>query len=324
MNLLDLKLFLAIANTGSFSRAAALEGLTQSAASKRILQLELGLGQRLFSRNGRGAALTQAGQFLVNHAQALVRDADQLPQLLRGALAKPGGVVRMAVQASISWPLVQYLHPTLERLHPDIRLQLVEAPTRQVAEWVQENRIDLGVLSDWGSDKLPQTEPLFSSRLLLVGPAGDALCLRARIRFAQLSQIPLIVSPMPNGARVLLEAQAKDAGRPISVMMEVHSVHLIKKMVHDAWGYTVALSHSVHEEIQRGQLSATPIVAPAMSQRFYITRSNQYKASSATDAVAELIRHWAQTQNRPKTKQPARRPASPARGTQRQARPGAG
>ncbi|MFM8624892.1 MAG: LysR family transcriptional regulator, partial [Betaproteobacteria bacterium] len=206
MNLLDLKLFLAISNTGSFSRAAALEGITQSAASKRILQLELQLGPRLFSRHGRGAALTQAGQLLVQHAQGLVREADQLPQLLRGALAKPGGVVRMAVQASISWPLVQYLHESLQKLHPDIRLQLVEAPTRQVAEWIQENRIDLGVLSDWGLDKLPQTELLFSSRLLLVGPADDALCKGANIRFAQIGQIPLIVSPMPNGARVLLEA----------------------------------------------------------------------------------------------------------------------
>lgn len=304
MNLMDLKLFLAISNTGSFSRAAALEGITQSAASKRILQLELQLGQRLFSRHGRGAALTQAGQLLVQHAQGLVREADQLPQLLRGALAKPGGVVRMAVQASISWPLVQYLHESLQKLHPDIRLQLVEAPTRQVAEWIQENRIDLGVLSDWGLDKLPQTELLFSSRLLLVGPADDALCKGANIRFAQIGQIPLIVSPMPNGARVLLEAQAKDARRAMHIIMEVHSVHLIKKMVRDAWGYTVALSHSVHEEIQWGQLSATPIVAPAMAQRFYLTRSNQYKASSACGAVADLIRQWAQTQTLRKARDP--------------------
>ena len=163
MNLLDLKLFLAISNTGSFSRAAALEGITQSAASKRILQLELQLGQRLFSRHGRGAALTQAGQLLVQHAQGLVREADQLPQLLRGALAKPGGVVRMAVQASISWPLVQYLHERLQKLHPDIRLQLVEAPTRQVAEWIQENRIDLGVLSDWGRTSCPKPNCCFQA-----------------------------------------------------------------------------------------------------------------------------------------------------------------
>lgn len=298
MNLSDLKLFLAISNTGSFSRAAALEGITQSAASKRVLQLELQVGQRLFSRHGRGAALTQAGQLLVQHAQALVRDADQLPQVLRGALAKPGGVVRMAVQASISWPLVKYLHQSLQKQHPDIRLQLVEAPTRQVAEWIKENRIDLGVLSDWGADKLPQTELLFSSRLLLIGPADDPLCTKANIRFAQLSQIPLIVSPMPNGARVLLEAQAKDAKLALSVIMEIHSVHLIKKMVRDAWGYTVALSHSVLEEIQWRQLSATPIVAPAMSQRFYLTQSNQYRASSASGAVADLIRQWARTQTR--------------------------
>jgi LysR family nitrogen assimilation transcriptional regulator len=296
MDLSDIKLFLAVASVGSFSRAATLQGISQSAASKRIFQLELALGQRLFSRHGRGATLTQAGQLLVQHAQTLARDFEQLPQLLRGALAKPGGVVRMGVQASISWTLMQYLHPRLQELYPEVRLQLVEAPTRQVAEWIQENRIDLGVLSDWGAEKLPQTEPLFSSRLLLVGPADDALCQRPHIRFAQLSQIPLIVSPMPNGARVLLEARAKDAGRRLNIVMEVHSVHLIKKMVRDAWGYTVALGHSVAEDIQALQLSATPIVAPAMSQRLYLTCSSRYKTPSATGAVAELIRTWAHAQ----------------------------
>lgn len=172
----------------------------------------------------------------------------------------------------------------------------MEAPTPQVLEGIQENRIDLGDLSDWVPEKLPQAEPLFSSRLLLVGSANDARCQRPHIRFAHLSEIPLIVSSMPKGARVLLEAQAKGAGRRLNVVMEVHSVHLIKKMVREAWGYTVALSHCVMEDIHAAQLSATPIVAPAMSQGFYLTCSNRYKSPSATGAVANLVRQWARTQ----------------------------
>ena len=77
MSLDQLKLFLAVANTGSFSRAAQVSDVTQSAISKRIFQLELQLGHRLFDRHGRGATLTDAGRVLVRHAESLLRDADQ-------------------------------------------------------------------------------------------------------------------------------------------------------------------------------------------------------------------------------------------------------
>ena len=74
--------------------------------------------------------------------------------------------------------------------------------------------------------------------------------------------------------------------------MEVHSVHLIKKMVHAGWGYTVALHESVQEELDRGVLAACPITAPAMSQRFYLSVSSRRKPSGAIGLVAGLIRDW--------------------------------
>ena len=295
MELSDLKLFLAVASTGSFSRAAQLSGVTQSAVSKRILQLELRMRQRLFMRHGRGAALTDAGRLLVQHAEALLRDADELPHRLRGEMATPQGVVRIGVQASISWPLMQHLYSHLAAQHPRIRLQVVEAPTRQLLELLQEARVDLGVLSDWGPEKLPQTEALFSSRLLLVGPPADRLTSLRSLRFRQLATLPLIVSPMPNGARVWLEAAAREAGLGLNVTMEVHSVHLIKKMVQSGWGYTVALDDSVQEELGTGLLSACPIVSPAMSQQFYLSVGNQHKSSGAIGLVAGLIRQWRTT-----------------------------
>lgn len=292
MELNDLKLFLSVAAGGSFSRGAQLSGVTQSAISKRILELELLMGQRLFVRHGRGAALSEAGRLLVQHAESLLREADALPQILRGISAPLQGEVRLAVQASISWPLMQHLQAELVSRHPDIRLQVVEAPTRQIVELIQEGRVDVGVLSDWGPEKLPQTEALFSSRLLLVGPPSAPLLAGRSIRFARVLALPLIVSPMPNGARVLIEAAAREAGGSLRVTMEMHSVHLIKKMVHAGWGYTVALRESVQEEVLLDSLKACPISMPAMSQRFYLSVGNRRKASGAIGLVAGLIRQW--------------------------------
>ena len=74
--------------------------------------------------------------------------------------------------------------------------------------------------------------------------------------------------------------------------MEVHSVHLIKKMVQTGWGYTVALRESVREELDTGLLSACPIVSPTMSQQFYLSVGNQHKSSRAIGLVAGFIRQW--------------------------------
>jgi DNA-binding transcriptional LysR family regulator len=89
-----------------------------------------------------------------------------------------------------------------------------------------------------------------------------------------------------------LEAAARESGLVLNVVLEVHSVHLIKKMVQSGWGYTVALSHSVQEELNMGLLSACPIVSPAMSQQFYLSVGNQRKPSGAIGWVANLIRQW--------------------------------
>ena len=287
-----LKLFLAVANTGSFSRAAQVSGVSQSAISKRVLQLELQLGHRLFQRHGRGATLTEAGKLLVGHAQALLRDADQLAQVIGGELSQPQGTVRLAVQASISWPLLQHLYPLLTTHHPLIQLQVTEAPTRQIVDLIQDGRVDLAVLSDWGQEPLPQAEPLFTSRLLVVGPRNSELLARRSLALELVARRPLIISPMPNGARILLEGAAKARGLALKVAMEVHSVHLIKKMVVAGWGYTVALEESLHADPQSDRLVARPITHPAMSQSFYLSVSHQRKGSGAAEVVARLIREW--------------------------------
>ena len=107
----QLRMFIGVAAAGSFSRAATLAGSTQSAVSKRMLALEQGLQCRLFERTGRGARLTDAGRLLLPRAEALVTDADRLGDVLNASLGQPRGHVRLAVQQSVSWPLVGTFTP---------------------------------------------------------------------------------------------------------------------------------------------------------------------------------------------------------------------
>lgn len=288
----DLGLFISVATTGSLSQAAWLTGKTPSALSKRITALELGLGHRLFTRNGRGVVLTDAGQALIGPARRLLEDAALLKARVDGGAKSPSGTVVLGLQASISWPLMQMLWRRTQAEAPTIRLRVHEASTRQLAEELLQSRIDLGVLSDWGPEQLRGTVLLHEAPLLLVGAASDALTRTGTIPFERAAGLPLILSWMPNGTRAWLEAAARDAGLRLDVVIEGHSMHLIRKMVQAGWGYTVAHRHAIQDELEAGTLSASEIVEPRLVQKFYLAQASDRTLSAAAERVAQWIAGW--------------------------------
>jgi LysR family nitrogen assimilation transcriptional regulator len=141
---------------------------------------------------------------------------------------------------------------------------------------------------------LPGAEPLFASSLQLVSRAGDAQTRRPTITFDRLVKLPLVVAVMPNGGRVLLEEIARQRGVRLNVAMDVYSIHLIKKIVRDGLAYTVAFASAIADELASGQLAASRIVAPTMTQAFYLWTSPARRPSAAVRAVARLIRECAE------------------------------
>jgi LysR family nitrogen assimilation transcriptional regulator len=291
----DLNLFICVANTGSLSQAAWLTGKTPSALSKRITALELGMGHRLFTRNGRGVVLTDAGQALIGPARRLLEDAALLKSQVDDGAKSPSGTVVLGLQASISWPLMQMLWRRTQTEAPAIRLRVHEASTRQLVEELLQSRIDLGVLSDWGPERLKDAVLLHEAPLMLVGSASDALTGVGSIPFARLAGLPLILSWMPNGTRAWLETAARDAGLSLDVVIEGHSMHLIRKMVQAGWGYTVAHRHAIQDELEAGALSASEIVEPRLVQKFYLARASDRPPSTASERVSQWITQWRET-----------------------------
>lgn len=288
-----LHLFLNVAATGSFSRAAALASTTQSAVSKRISALEEDLGARLFRRTGRGAALTDAGRALVPRAEALTAEVAGLGELVRDARDAPRGLVRLTVQPSIGWPLVGDLAVATRERHPGIRLQISEGTTGQIEEWLAEGRIDVGVMSSEPAGTHVETERLFSVPLLLAASVDDPITRAPSVPLSRLAGLPLVIATLPNGGRVLLEERAREHGVELNVVLEVNSIHLIKRMVARDGLYTIASPPSVRAEIAAGELSAARIVRPQIVQDFHLALGGRRRSGAAVRAVADLVRRLA-------------------------------
>ncbi len=290
MELEALKLFLHVAATGSFSRAAALTGTTQPAVSKRIGLLERELAARLFERTGRGAHLTDAGRILVPRAEALTAEADGLADHLARSRDTPKGTVRLAVQPSVGWPLIGDLVAAVGMRYPGIRLQIAEGTTRQIEEWLADGRVDLGVVSTAPQGNRDGTKQLFEVPLLIVAAAGDPELARRTFPFARLAGMPIVIATMPNGARVLIEEQARRQGLTLNVVLEVNSIHIIKRLVARGGLYTIASPTAVASEVAAGELAVSRIVQPVISQTFHLVIGGRRQPGAAVSVVADLVR----------------------------------
>ncbi|MDB5470365.1 MAG: transcriptional regulator, LysR family [Caulobacter sp.] len=128
-----LRLFLRVAETGSFSRAAAEAGVGQSVASRAVATLESELGGRLMNRTTRSLALTEAGRKVVDHARAMVAEAEAMEAVVRGADREPAGLLR--VSASVAF--------TRAELAPQAGAFLAAFPRMRLDLMARDDRIDL-------------------------------------------------------------------------------------------------------------------------------------------------------------------------------------
>lgn len=293
MELEPLRLFLHVAATGSFSLAATLASSTQSAVSKRIGALERQLAVRLFERTGRGARLTSAGRRLLPRAEALTAEIDRLREFVADEPRNVAGVVRLSLQPSVSWPLVGDLVSTVRQRHPQLHLQIAEGPTRQIEESLADGRIDLGVVSLPPPPGLGECEALFDVPLGLVAKAGDPQAQRATIPFERFAQLPLVIATMPNGGRVLVEEEARNAGITLNVVVELNSIHVMKKLVARGGLYSLASPGAVATEVAAKELAVSRIVSPEIRQTFYLVVGARRHASAAVQAIAGLLRDLA-------------------------------
>ncbi|HEY1950386.1 MAG TPA: LysR family transcriptional regulator [Bryobacteraceae bacterium] len=147
MEIHQLRYFCAVAQTGSFTKAATQEGIAQPSLSQQILRLESDLGSKLFDRLGRGVQLTEFGRALLPEALQILRQVNGARATLESLRLGVAG--RLAV-GCIPTITPYFLAPNLNNFaekYPDVNLRLVEDITPKLLELLQSGEIDLAIVS---------------------------------------------------------------------------------------------------------------------------------------------------------------------------------
>jgi LysR family nitrogen assimilation transcriptional regulator len=229
MEIRQLESLVAIADGGSFSRAAASLNLAQPSLSRQIALLEEELGQRLFVRTGRGVATTAAGEAFLVHARAILETARRAREELRDMTDNPGGrvVVGMPprVALAVSVPVVRGFR---ERF-PRAVITVLEGLSLSLRESLLAGRLDMALLFDPLPSPQLAYERLMRERLLLVAPPHSRL--PERVALTALPNYPMVLPNAPNAIRGLLDSVLVPRGIVLEVLAEVGAVQTVLALV---------------------------------------------------------------------------------------------
>jgi DNA-binding transcriptional LysR family regulator len=292
MDLRRLEVFAKVAELRSFSRAAEALGLTQPTVSEHVRALEDELGVPLLDRLGRGATPTRAGSLLLGYARrmlALSREArqalDQFQGRLSGELVVGGSTIPG-----------EYLLPAMigrfKTLYPDISVCLLIGSSRQVTEWIEDGRAEVGVVGARPSPKSLVARELQADELVLVVPPAHAWAGKTEVMLAELKAEPLLVRERGSGSREALERALAEVNAALSgfrIAGEIGSTQAIKQAVRAGVGLALVSKRAVEDECRANLLHCLQVKDLRVSRAFYLVTHRDRSRSPLAQAFVELV-----------------------------------
>src|ERR1700677_4123852 len=212
MELSQLRTLICVAELGSLSKAGDRLRIAQPALSRQVRMLEEELGVALFTRHGRGMALTEQGRDVLKHASRIAAELDEIRASASDVDMPLGGQIAIGLPPTVAETISVPLVAAFGKSHPNAVLRLVSAYTGYLLDWLHRGEIDLAVLYDPRAARSLRSRPLVLENLFLIGPA-DAHCSTVRaIPFKDLDGKRLLLPSLRHGLRTIVERCAVAAG----------------------------------------------------------------------------------------------------------------
>jgi LysR family transcriptional regulator, low CO2-responsive transcriptional regulator len=296
MTLKQLEVFVAIAETGSFSKGAEKSGITQSTASQHIMGLEEELGIRLFDRGRGGALLTEAGKLFASRAGKILSDCAGSRDAIRRFLCMEDVTLRVGASDVAGASMIPSVLGSFRKIHPHVRLEVIQGNSRSVIRRLADEEIELGFLGGRFEDERISFERMGEDSLICaVSPELDRGG-KASLSQAELCKVPLIGWEDGSGTqKAVYEALTgtwinKDS---LSIVARFGSSEAIRSALLNGAGYAFISARVISEELASGQLTVIKIPGVQVTRKFYAARRDGRELSPAAAAFLELmLRQW--------------------------------
>jgi DNA-binding transcriptional LysR family regulator len=229
-DLVDLSLFRHVVEAGSITRGAERAHLALAAASTRIRHMEEALGATLLVRGRQGVTPTQAGRTLLQHARAILRQAERLREDLGAYAGGLAGQIRVLSNTNAQEFLPEALSSFLAT-HPHVSVDLEERLSDEVVGLIAEGVGDLGIVAATVDVSSLETYPFRKDRFVLVVAREHRLAKRSKIAFAQVLDHEFVGLDRASALQRFLADKAARIGQPLRLRVQLRSFDAVCRLV---------------------------------------------------------------------------------------------
>ncbi len=285
MDLKHLQALMAIADTGSFSSAAASIGTVQSNVSAHVARLERELEVQLVDRaSGR---LTEEGQVVIERARRVMNELAAMVADVAALREEVVGTVRLGVIGTTGRWLVPQLFDLLRVRHPHVYLNVAEGSSLQLEQQLASGQLDLAVVTFPLSGDEVMAAELFDEDLVVVLPSGHPLSNEPSLPLERLPELELLLPAPGTALRAEIDSAAGPARVALRPAMELDGVRLIASLAFDGYGPAILPATAVPGHL-RGRFSVIP-VAGLPRRRVGVAQRRRSLPSAPARAVIDVL-----------------------------------
>jgi DNA-binding transcriptional LysR family regulator len=279
-----------VAQQGSFSAAADALSYTQSAISQQIAALERETATSLVDRGARGIRLTDAGEALVRHADAILTRISDAEAELEAIAGLRGGRVRVASFATAGSTFVPHAIATFHEQHPAVEISLKEADPEESVPSLKAGKLDIAILFEpHGAGDLTDVEKvhLLEDPMSVVLPENHPLASKAKVKLKDLEGEAWVQTTASCPCGLIVADHCRAAGFEPRVAFESDDYLTVQGLV--AAGVGVALIPSLGLAAYRPDVAIRPLAGANPKRDIYAVTLPAGKHSPATQAMLEVL-----------------------------------
>lgn len=287
MEIQQLKGFIAVAQSGSFSKAAEKTFRTQPAISLQVKSLEKELNTALFDRlGGQKIELTNEGRILFDLISPLLNDLEDLPVKFndaRGLTQK--GSVTIATHNSVMVYLLPDIISRFKKKYPDCNLSIVNRSRKDIIQMLKDGEVDIGITSLGNVPDFIDYRVFAQFKRILIAPKGHPLSQKTSIRLEDVTQYPLLIPPQGSNTRAIIDRKFQEKNLNYQIAMEITGRQPIKTYVQMGLGISIINEYYLSGENKNGLFVADMSRHFGKADRGTLLRKGKYLSKHAKEFI---------------------------------------
>ena len=291
ITLRQLRAFVAVARTGSFTLAAESLYITQSALSGLIKELEQTLGVRVVDRSTRRIHLSDMGRELFPLVEKILNDLDRVLTDVSERKSLKTGFVRVAAPQLMASTVLPEIIAAYNNEHPDIRVKPIDSVVESIVSRVFSGEVDFGIGPERDPNSDISAESLFDGRFMAVFPKGHPLSQMREVSWADLVAYPFISLQGQFTERLMLDLREAAGDISFAPTNEVAFMSTALAMVNAGLGVTACITYA-SSLVELYRLEMRPLVMPVVNRRFFTFTQNNRSLTPAAESFKSFVRSY--------------------------------